>query len=246
MSSKTSIGRHRAVKVSANPLNAVSKVVASNAGNFGRQAAVVVVATGLVTSIGLPAQAADTGRATAENASSLKIAAQTVTAAADATVVFEQPRTSSTPKPATATRTAVQSNAVQLNNAAPAADKTQPAAAPEIPAISGGNAAVVAAAMSGIGRPYVWGGTTTNGWDCSGFTGWAYAQAGIKLPRINQWTVMTQTSTPQPGDLVVQNGGSHVAIYIGNGMEIGALNPSAGTLMTSVAAVGSAVYYTMR
>ena len=109
-----------------------------------------------------------------------------------------------------------------------------------------GLAAVVAYALSGKGKPYVWGGTTPNGWDCSGFTGWAYAQAGISLPRTNQWNVMKQTSTPQPGDLVVQNGGSHVAIYLGNGMEIGALNPSQGTLITSVAEVGSSVFYTLR
>lgn len=240
MSSKTSNGRHRAATVSTNPLTAVSKAVASNAGSLGRQAAVVVVATGLVTTIGLPAQAADAGRAMAENASSLKVASSTVTAAANANLVFERASTSSAPKAATAKKTTV-----QAERTAPV-DQAAAPATPEVSAISGGNAAVVAAAMSGIGRPYVWGGTTTNGWDCSGFTGWAYAQAGIKLPRTNQWNVMVQTSTPQPGDLVVQNGGSHVAIYIGNGMEIGALNASQGTLMTSVAAVGSAVYYTMR
>lgn len=244
MSSKTSIGRHRAANVSTNPLTAVSKAVASNAGSFGRQAAVVVVATGLVTSLGLPAEAADTGRASAENASSsLKIAAQTVTAAADATVVFDRPATSSTPKPAISTRTAVQSDRVATTTAT--AEKPVATEAADVQA-GAGFAAVVAYALSGKGKPYVWGGTTPNGRDCSGFTGWAYAQAGISLPRTNQWNVMKQTSTPQPGDLVVQNGGSHVAIYLGNGMEIGALNPSQGTLITSVAEVGSSVFYTLR
>ncbi|ABY22250.1 cell wall-associated hydrolase [Renibacterium salmoninarum ATCC 33209] len=244
MSSKTSNGRHRAANVSVNPLNAISKAVASNAGNFGRQAAVVVVATGLVTSIGLPAQTAEAGRVSPEASDSIKIAAQTVTASKDANITFGQPSTSSAAKPAL--KIAAQSNTAAVSNTAQAKAPAEPAA--EVPAISGGLAGVAAAAYGGIGVNYVWGGTSKAGWDCSGFTGWAFAQAGISLPRTNQWLspLLVQTSTPQPGDLVVQNGGSHVAIYVGNGMEIGALNPSQGTQLTTVSAVGSATYYTMR
>ena len=87
---------------------------------------------------------------------------------------------------------------------------------------------LAAIAYTGIGHPYVWGGTTPNGWDCSGFTQWVYAQAGISIPRANAWTAMRPTSTPSPGDLVMQNGGAHVGIYVGNGMMISALNPVTG------------------
>jgi cell wall-associated NlpC family hydrolase len=56
---------------------------------------------------------------------------------------------------------------------------------------------------------------------------------------------MTPTSAPQPGDLVMQNGGAHVGIYVGNGMMISALNPSQGTLLHSVAATGSSAFFTI-
>ncbi len=161
-----------------------------------------------------------------------------VTASAEAPIDFQHVAASSKPAPAErpAAETTTQSQSVSKTQQAPAADAL---------AGSGDLAAVVAAAYQGVGKPYEWGGTTPNGWDCSGFIAWAYAQAGIQLPRTNQWTVMVQTSTPKPGDLVVQNGGSHVAIYVGNGMEVGALNPTQGTLLTAVDAVGTATYYTM-
>jgi cell wall-associated NlpC family hydrolase len=56
---------------------------------------------------------------------------------------------------------------------------------------------------------------------------------------------MKPTSTPVPGDLVMQNGGAHVGIYVGNGMMISALNPSQGTLLHAVAATGSSAFFTM-
>ena len=56
---------------------------------------------------------------------------------------------------------------------------------------------------------------------------------------------MRPTATPSPGDLVMQNGGAHVGIYVGNGMMISALNPSQGTLLHAVAATGTSSFYTM-
>ncbi|MFD1213972.1 C40 family peptidase [Arthrobacter sp. GCM10027362] len=88
---------------------------------------------------------------------------------------------------------------------------------------------IVSIARTGIGRPYAWGGTGPRGWDCSGFVRWVHAKAGIELPRVRQWTVMKRTSEPKPGDLVVQNGGSHVGIYTGRGRMISALGTSLGT-----------------
>jgi cell wall-associated NlpC family hydrolase len=80
--------------------------------------------------------------------------------------------------------------------------------------------AAVEAAQSALGTPYVWGGTTPGaGMDCSGLTQWAYAQAGVDIPR----TADAQAVGPQvpadqlaPGDLAVWDG--HVAMVTGDGM----------------------------
>ncbi|KXT57373.1 C40 family peptidase [Gordonia sp. LUNF6] len=83
-------------------------------------------------------------------------------------------------------------------------------------------ATAVRAALSVQGTPYVWGGTTTDGFDCSGFTQWAYRQAGVELPRLaqDQDTAGFAVSQDdlQPGDLAVWSG--HVAMYIGNGQLV--------------------------
>lgn len=75
-----------------------------------------------------------------------------------------------------------------------------------------------------LGVPYVYGGTTPSGFDCSGFTRYVYAKKGISLPRTSraQRAAVKYTNNPQPGDLVFFNVGggaiTHVAIYAGNGM----------------------------
>ncbi|MDJ0316597.1 C40 family peptidase [Arthrobacter antibioticus] len=111
---------------------------------------------------------------------------------------------------------------------------------------------ILTAAYQGLGHRYVWGGTSfDNGWDCSGFVQWAYGQAGVSLPRTEQWLPMVATNNPQPGDIVVQNPDgpnhwSHIGIYVGNGRMISALNPSVGTFMHSPADVSSSSsYFTM-
>lgn len=143
------------------------------------------------------------------------------------------------PQNRAASQQSQQSNNTRSNNAQAQQSTAAPASsAPAAPAASGKMSAVVSAAYSGIGRPYVYGGKTPAGWDCSGFTAWAYAQAGISIP--SQTSAMrhsgkfTRVSTPQPGDLVFQNGGTHVGIYVGNGQMIGAQNPSVGTILHSV------------
>jgi len=117
------------------------------------------------------------------------------------------------------------------------------------PAASSGNAsrdAIVATAMSGLGGSYVWGGKSYRAWDCSGFTSWVFAQHGIKLTAYTyaMKDELCPTSNPQPGDIVFQNGYSHVGIYLGDGKMISALNPTNGTLVHPTSWMSVDGYYT--
>lgn len=244
MSSRHHSARHRAQTVRTNPLDAVSKAVSANAGTVGRQAAVVAAASGLILSMGLPATAADTtAGVSASTESGSAQTALAVTAAPTATVSFERPVVKTTAAPKVE---AVRPQSTATDGATPAAAGQGAAQATKAveTVSSAATSGIAAIAYTGIGHSYVWGGTSpVTGWDCSGFVQWVYAQAGISIPRTNAWSIMTPTSAPQPGDLVVQNGGAHVGIYVGNGMMISALNPSQGTLLHSPAATGTSSYY---
>jgi cell wall-associated NlpC family hydrolase len=83
---------------------------------------------------------------------------------------------------------------------------------------------VVGIAMRYLGTPYVWGGASPSGFDCSGFTMYVYAQVGVSLPHSSYAQygvgVPVAQSQLQPGDLVFFYGLGHVGIYIGGGQYI--------------------------
>jgi cell wall-associated NlpC family hydrolase len=99
-------------------------------------------------------------------------------------------------------------------------------------ALGGGMNAVIAYARSQVGRSYVTGGEGGGGFDCSGLTRRAYAQAGIALPHSSRaqaaraHTVSRRVA--RAGDLVV--GPGHVGIYMGRGMMIDAGNHRTGVV----------------
>ncbi len=88
-----------------------------------------------------------------------------------------------------------------------------------------------------VGRPYVWGGTTPAGFDCSGLTQWLAAQRGIAIPRTSQEQIASLRRIPLaeslPGDIIAFNYG-HVGTFIGGGKVVQALNPAQGVMITTV------------
>jgi cell wall-associated NlpC family hydrolase len=107
--------------------------------------------------------------------------------------------------------------------------QSAPAPAPAPSSPSGGSSApppathssVVSIALQYLGVPYVWGGASPSGFDCSGLTMYAYAKVGVYLPHnaAMQYGMGTPVSRSQlaPGDLVFFSGLSHVGMYIGGG-----------------------------
>ena len=136
----------------------------------------------------------------------------------------------STPKKTTRTSTRAQS--------------TKKSSSPQVSAnASGSRAAVISYAKQYLGVPYVWGGTTPAGFDCSGLVQYVYRNSvGVKLPRVSQAqrNVGTRVSRAQalPGDMVNYN--HHVGIYLGNGYMIHA--PKPGDKVKIAKVYGNPVY----
>lgn len=286
MTKRQALGRHRATPVRSNPLESISKAVSSNAGSVGRQAAVIAAASGLVLSIGVPAQATPATReadkapvadilraslstpaavtvptvktksekpirvagiadatdgsayraqqAREEAAAEREAAAEAAeeAAAAEREATQEAAAVSEASAGAAMTSESRQTSSQAQETTTAAASTPKKVEAPSAPSAS--LSGIAGTAMSYKGAPYAWGGSTPSGWDCSGFVKYVYAQHGISLPHgtsaLRSSGKFVQTSSPKPGDLVFQNGGGHVGIYIGGGKIIGAQNPSVGTV----------------
>ena len=127
-------------------------------------------------------------------------------------------------------------------------DPTGGTPSPTPPPPAAGASGAVAAAMSMQGVPYRWGGADPSGFDCSGLMMWAWARAGRSLPHSSsaQYSVTRRISGSdlQPGDLVFYGSPiHHVAMYIGGGQIVDALNSGTPVGVRSIGYPGTITGY---
>lgn len=105
--------------------------------------------------------------------------------------------------------------------------------------IDGDGSQVIQVGSQYVGSPYVYGGTTPAGFDCSGFTQYVFAQLGVSLPHQSESQrayaqahgIQVNAADAQPGDLMWHYG--HVGIYAGNGLILHAATPAEGVCVQS-------------
>lgn len=231
--------RHRAPGRATTALSGLTETATGSLGVVGRRSAVAVAASGLIISVcAVPASAAsstesparlsggDTSGLTA-SARAVLDSAPVVTVPADAAWTIDVPALTVVADPPAPTRAQPRAaSRSQARAAAPAPSAATLGAPAPAPASANGSAIIEIAARY-VGVPYVYGGTTPNGFDCSGFTAYVFAQVGISLPRTSaaQRAVGTVVSRADalPGDLVWHPG--HVGIYAGGDQMIDAPQP---------------------
>lgn len=256
MTSSTTRARHRAARRPITPLTMLASAASDNIASVGKRSAIVAASSGLLVSLmaAAPASAAPASSdaavasvdvaALASEARAALSTAPTVTVAADASWTVEQTEISVTPAPepvkvttptrtvtAAASRTAERTTTATTAATTAATTEVAPvveAAAPaSVAPASAAGSSIIDIASRYVGVPYVTGGSTPNGFDCSGFTSYVFAQAGISLPRTSgeQGKIGTVISRDQaqPGDLIYSPG--HIAIYAGGNTQIDAPKP---------------------
>lgn len=226
--SESNRARHRAERRPLTALDDFATAASTGMATVGRRSALVAASGGLVMTMAIPASASpsespasnlppvDVSALTAEARAALATS-PVVSVPADAAWGFEAPAITVTanPKPivvAAPPRAAATSRGTErpVNNA--------------IPQSVAGNAVLEIAARY-VGVPYVSGGSTPDGFDCSGFVQYVYAQLGISLPRSSgdYYNVGVRVTDPLPGDIIVSPG--HVGIYAGDNLQIDAPRP---------------------
>jgi cell wall-associated NlpC family hydrolase len=252
------------------PLTELTDALSANYGVVGRRAAVVAAAGGLVVTATLPAMgqgeddeaAAVTAEADSAPTADFVNQAKTVIPEADeesddegvagSAAVSNVTATKAPepePEPVRSADAGVGSNDGESSdsgsNGSESSDSDESQGGGDVSLPDGSKAEqVIAIAKQYTGVPYVYGGTSTSGWDCSGYTSFVFGKVGVNLPRSSgaQASAGTKVSASEarPGDLVYKPG--HVGIYAGNGMMYDAGSPSSGTSYRSHSWMGSVTY----
>jgi cell wall-associated NlpC family hydrolase len=246
-------GRHRAPSPLSSASN-LSLALSRTAKPASKASAVIVISGAMVASLALPATAA-TPVAKAPAAAPFALAVAVAVAAPSAAqaplvprafgnigfkgVVKPKPKPKPVVAPVIVPRAAVAVSRsttrapISSTSASPTASTQQASVAAPDPRTGG--ALGIAASLSGI--YYVYGGTTTAGFDCSGFTQYVFNKLGISIPRTaaEQQQAVTPVSDPRPGDLVFFGSPAyHVGIYAGNGMMWDAPHTGAAVALRAV------------
>lgn len=229
--------RHRATARAATPLSSLSSAVSEHVGTIGRSGVVIAMSSGLVATMGLPAQAVTKAEPVTASLDATALAATltldaaflaapqgpapgaAVTAPAAAKVAFDTSgftAQKAAPRPAPAPRAAATPTSSRSSERA-----SRTSTRVTLPSSSAGSG-VLAIAARYFGIPYRWGGSTTAGFDCSGYTVYVFDKVGISLPRTANAQMLASRrisrSEARPGDLVFFTSGGrayHVGIYAG-------------------------------
>ncbi len=237
MVNDTRAGRHRPA-TPYNPVTELSTILRSAGETSVKASAVLAASGGLVATFSLPAQAnpSEAAAATGVTASSVASAAPAEPVALSLAPAIVAPEPASpvageaigvaglkaVAKPKPAPRPAPAEEAVRertSTSSTTTVSRTTTRSAP----VAQSSSEVVNIARTLLGIPYVYGGETPAGFDCSGFTQYVFGKAGVSIPRTAsaQQSAATPVSDPQPGDLVFYGYPAwHVGIYTGNGMMI--------------------------
>ena len=234
--------RHRATQRAATPLStltsAVSEAVTEHVGNLGRGGVVIAMSSGLVATMGLPAQAVTKATplsAPLDASLDARLDSRAALAGPVATLTLDTSflavpagLSSSAPVAAPATATvAFDTSGFTAKKAAPkpaavrVTSRSSRSSSRVLPQSVAGSG-VLAIASRYFGVPYRWGGSTPAGFDCSGFTSYVFRQAGISLPRTANQQMLATRRIPRSqavaGDLVFFVSGGrayHTGIYVG-------------------------------
>ena len=247
----TRSGRHRTA-ARYNPVAELSTIVKSAGETSVKASAVLAASGGLVAAFALPAQAAPAGAPRGEQhhddgRRGARRRGEHVTTAPDrarARPGRGRPRGGRTGRRRQGRRRRRQGRRqaeAQAEGRPGGARRREPLRASSGPAsrsstrysnLAQSSSEVVNIARGLLGIPYVYGGESPSGFDCSGFTPYVFGKAGISIPRTAsaQQRAATPVSNPQPGDLVFFGSPAwHVGIYTGNGMMIDSPRPGKST-----------------